>query len=146
MKNFKLKPIGIIHSSYKKPEDIPKEERKLIEGEIEIFKEFEDGLKDIDGFSHLIVIFVLHKSCGYNLQVTPPFDNEIRGVFATRSPYRPNPIGMTIVELLERKENILRVKGIDMIEGTPVVDIKPYLPGDRKENIKIGWLTGKIED
>jgi len=146
MKNFKLRPIGIIHSPYKDKEDIPKEDRELIEGRIEIFKEFEDGLKDIDGFSHLIIIFVFHKSYGYNLEVKPPFGDKIRGVFATRSPYRPNPIGMTIVELLEREGNILRVKGIDMIEGTPVIDIKPYLPGDRKENIKIGWLTGKIED
>ncbi len=143
---IKLKPIGIIHSSFKEIADTynEKDSGKNIEGEIEIFKEFEPGLKDIEGFSHLIVLFIFHKSEGYKLHVKSKFDDELRGVFATRSPYRPNPIGMTIVELIERKGNILKVRGVDMIEGTPVIDIKPYLSGDRKKKIKIGWLKGKF--
>ncbi|MFQ6083159.1 MAG: tRNA (N6-threonylcarbamoyladenosine(37)-N6)-methyltransferase TrmO [Candidatus Aminicenantia bacterium] len=148
---IKLKTIGIVHSPFKRKEDIPKEKYAYpggfdsVEGKLEIFKKYEGGLKDIEGFSHLIVIFIFHKSEGYKLYTKPLFDDELRGVFTTRSPYRPNPIGMTIVELVERKGNILKVKGIDMIEGTPIIDIKPYTPRDQKKEIKIGWLRDKIK-
>jgi len=112
-----------------------------IEGELEINDEFAEGLTDIEDFSHIIVIFGFHKAEGFKLLTTPFLDNTPRGVFATRSPHRPNPIGMTIVTIIERKHNILRVSGMDMFEGTPILDIKPYTQRDQKEEIEIGWLT-----
>lgn len=136
---FKLKPIGVVHSPFKKNEDIPREKCASvdgfadIEGEIEIFKEYEAGLKDTDGFSHLVVIFVFHKSQGYKLLTKPILDTRLRGVFSTRSPHRPNPSGMTVVKVIGRKGNILRVAGVDMIEGTPILDIKPYTSRDIKK-------------
>jgi len=145
-----IEPIGIIHSPFKRKEDI----RTLgfssatgfddVEGEIEIFKKYEKGLKDIEGFSHLIIIYFFHKIESYSLHVKPYLDKNLRGVFSTRHPKRPNKIGFTIVKLLERNKNILKVKGIDMIEGSPVLDIKPYTHRDKKENIKIGWLEGLL--
>jgi tRNA-Thr(GGU) m(6)t(6)A37 methyltransferase TsaA len=148
---IKFKPIGVVHSSFKKKEDIETEKFAhpqgfdSIEGELEIFKEYEAGLKDTEGFSHLIVIFTFHESEGYKLHTKPFLDEQLRGLFSTRSPNRPNPIGLTVVKVLERKENILRVKGIDMIEGTPILDIKPYTPRDQKSSIKYGWLEDKME-
>ena len=148
---IKLKPIGIIHSPFKKKEDV--ESKKYadpkgfdsIQGELEIFKEYEDGLKDIEGFSHLIVLFAFHKSEGYRLHTKPLLDNKLRGVFSTRHPNRPNPIGMTVVNVIERKGNFLKVSGIDMIEGTPILDIKPYTSRDQKSPIKLGWLENRMK-
>lgn len=146
-----LKSIGQVHSPFKNKQDIDPEKFAsrtsfdLIEGELEIYNEFAEGLKDIEGFSHIIVIFSFHKAEGFKLLTTPFLDDSLRGVFATRSPHRPNPIGMTIVKIIERKNNILRVSGMDMFEGTPILDIKPYTPRDQKEEIEIGWLTGKIK-
>jgi tRNA-Thr(GGU) m(6)t(6)A37 methyltransferase TsaA len=96
------------------------------EGEIEIFSEYEEGLEGIERYTEIEVIFVFHKSRGPKLKVKPPHDTEERGIFATRGPVRPNPIGLTVMELLERKGRFLRVKNIDMIDGTPVLDIKPH--------------------
>lgn len=147
-----IEPIGIIHSPFKRNEDI----RTLgfssatgfddVEGEIEIFKKYEEGLKDIEGFSHLIVIYLFHKIESHSLHVKPFLDSNLRGVFSTRHPKRPNRIGFTIVKLLERKKNILKVKGIDMLEGSPVLDIKPYTYRDMKDNVKIGWLEGLLKE
>lgn len=150
MKKYNLRPIGFIHSPYKKKKDVTTKKYaepegfRAVTGEIEIFKEYEPGLKDIEGFSHLIILFVFHKSRGFHLHVKPYLDNKLRGLFATRHPNRVNPIGLTIVELIERKGNILKVKGIDMVEGTPVIDIKPYTSRDQKSNIKMGWLDAKM--
>jgi tRNA-Thr(GGU) m(6)t(6)A37 methyltransferase TsaA len=151
-----LKPIGIIHTPYKKDGEAPHQAYKSEAiGKIEVFKEYEEGLKDVEGFSHLIILYMFHKPVkrsvkkehylnSRGLLVKPYLDDTLRGLFATRSPNRPNPIGLTIVELLERKENILQVKGIDMLDGTPLLDIKPYVPKfDQKDNVKIGWLEGK---
>jgi tRNA-Thr(GGU) m(6)t(6)A37 methyltransferase TsaA len=146
-----FKPIGQVHSPFKNKQEI--EPKKFasstgfdqIEGELEIDEEFSEGLSDIEDFSHIFVIFGFHKSEGYELLTTPLLDKTLRGVFATRSPHRPNPIGMTVLKIIERKNNILRVSGLDMIEGTPILDIKPYTPRDQKEDIKIGWLTNKIK-
>jgi len=148
---IKVKPIGIIHSPFKKKEDI--ESKKYadprgfdsIQGELEIFKEYEDGLKDIEGFSHLVVLFAFHKSEGYELHTKPLLEDTLRGVFSTRSPNRPNPIGMTVVNVIERKGNLLKVSGIDMIEGTPILDIKPYTSRDQKSPIKLGWLENRMK-
>lgn len=145
--NFELKPIGVIRSPYKTSAEIPiqaylSEE----EGEIEVINEYVEGLKDIEGFSHIVILYIFHKSQGYSLHVKPYLDTHLRGVFATRHPRRPNPIGISIVRLLERKGNILRIKGMDVLDGTPLVDIKPYvLQFDDRENIKMGWLEEKLE-
>ncbi|NIO48695.1 MAG: tRNA (N6-threonylcarbamoyladenosine(37)-N6)-methyltransferase TrmO [Candidatus Aminicenantes bacterium] len=147
---IKLKPIGIIHSPFKKKEDI--ESKKYadsrgfdsVQGELEIFKEYEKGLKDVEGFSHLIVLFAFHKSKGYRLHTKPLLGDTLRGVFSTRSPKRPNPLGMTVVNVIERNRNRLKVSGIDMIEGTPILDIKPYTSRDQKSPIKLGWLKNKM--
>ncbi len=146
-----FKPIGVVHSPFKNKQDIP--QRKFrgsdafdkIKGELEIFSEFKAGLKDIEGFSHLILLFNFHKSEGSKLFAHPPFDNQQRGVFATRSPNRPNAIGVTIVQLLGKKDNILQVAGIDVIESTPILDIKPYTNRDQKPDATFGWLTKKTE-
>jgi tRNA-Thr(GGU) m(6)t(6)A37 methyltransferase TsaA len=146
-----LKPIGRIRSPFKTKEDIEpkkyatKQGFEKIEGELEIEDEFAPGLTDIDGFSHIFVIFGFHKSEGFKLKTIPLLDDTPRGVFATRSPHRPNPIGLTVLKVVEKKGNIIRVSGMDMIEGTPILDIKPYTPRDQKEDIRIGWLTDKIK-
>lgn len=148
---MKLKSIGIVHSPFRKKEDINTKKYAdsrgfdLIQGELEIFKEYADGLKDTEGFSHLIVIFAFHQSERYNLHTRPFLDDHLRGVFSTRSPHRPNPIGMTIVKVNERKGNRVKVSGVDMIEGTPILDIKPYTPRDQKSPIQIGWLESKMK-
>ena len=143
---LKLKPIGIIHSSIKNTgaAPYPGYKSKAI-CRIEVFKEFKKGLKDIEGFSHIIIIFWFHKSQGYHLLVKTPWDDVLHGLFATRSPHRPCPLGLTVVELVARKNNILRVKGLDAIDGTPVLDIKPYIIStDERANVKSGWLEGKL--
>jgi len=148
---FKLKPIGIVHSPFKKKEDIDSKKYAdsggfdSVQGELELFKKFEDGLKDIEGFSHLVVLFAFHKSEGYRLHTKPFLDDTLRGVFSTRSPNRPNPLGLTVVKVIKRKGNSLKVSGIDMIEGTPILDIKPYTSRDQKSSIKLGWLEQKIK-
>jgi tRNA-Thr(GGU) m(6)t(6)A37 methyltransferase TsaA len=141
-----FEPIGIIHSPFKGQKDIPQRKRsdprgfEDVQGEVEVFENFEPGLDDIDGFSHLILIFVFHESLERNLYAHPPHDGKKRGIFATRSPHRPNPIGMTVVKLEGREKNILKISGLDMLEGTPVLDIKPYTPRDKKEEAAFGWL------
>ena len=135
----KIKPIGMIHSPYKSPEEVPRECEPTI-GDVVIFEEYEQGLQDIEGFSHLIILWIFHKSNGYSLLVKPLHHEDLHGVFATRHPNRPNPIGFTVVELLERKRNKLKIRGIDALDETPVIDIKPYTLRDIKEKTKTGWL------
>jgi tRNA-Thr(GGU) m(6)t(6)A37 methyltransferase TsaA len=151
-KVFHLKPIGIVHSPFKSRDDIPVAKSRDpqgfedVLGEVEVFKDFEPGLTDIDGFSHLLIIFIFHKSGERRLFAHPPFDGKRRGIFATRSPHRPNPIGMTVVKLEGREGNILKISGLDMLEGTPVLDIKPYTPREIKENVAYGWLDHLNEE
>ncbi len=110
-----------------------------------MFKEYEQGLEDIDGFSHLVLIYRFHRSKGFNLRVKPFLDDRVRGLFSTRAPRRPNQIGLSVVRLVKRLRNSLYVKGIDVIDGTPLLDIKPYVPDfGPGEKVKIGWLAGKI--
>jgi tRNA-Thr(GGU) m(6)t(6)A37 methyltransferase TsaA len=111
------------------------------EGELEILPEFEEGLRDIEGFSHLYVIWCFDRAEGYELTAHPPCDDRTHGVFATRSPLRPNPLALTVVQLLERSGNRLRVRGVDMLDGTPVLDIKPYLSSIPEEKLRRGWLA-----
>jgi len=141
-----FKPIGIVHSPFAEKEDIKKSRNidprgfETIQGELEIYAEFAEGLEDIDGFSHIILIFAFHKSREKELHAHPPFDDKRRGVFSTRSPHRPNPIGFSVLQLIRREENVLQVQGVDMIEGTPILDIKPYTPRDQKSGARFGWL------
>jgi len=136
-----LKIIGVVHSSYKTTADAPFQGNDKI-SKIEISKEYEGGLKDIEGFTHLHVFYWLHKSKGFSLLVTTPWDTIPHGLFTTRSPHRPNPIGHAVVELVEQKDNILSVRGLDAIEGTPVIDIKPYI---KKLDVKTDAISGWIE-
>jgi len=137
--NFILKPIGIVHSGFQTSEEIKVSQKAR--GEIEIYPEYEPGLKDIDGFSHLFVIWGFHLSEGDKLTAHPPYyPRQERGVFATRSPHRPNRSGLTIVKLLKREGRFLRVEGLDMAEGSPVFDLKPYTPKDQILEAKFGWL------
>jgi len=138
-----MQPIGHVRSPYKDTREIPKGlgAKHQAEGFLEIRAEFAPGLTDIEGFSHLIVIWEFDRSEGFNLVGTPPSDDRPHGVFATRSPRRPNPIGLTVVELLSRDGPVLRVRGIDMLEGTPILDIKPYLSNVPPERLRRGWLA-----
>ena len=136
-----LKIIGVVHSPYKTTADAPFQGNDKI-SKIEISKEYEGGLKDIEGFTHLHVFYWLHKSKGFSLLVTTPWDTISHGLFTTRSPHRPNPIGHAVVELVEQKDNILSVRGLDAIEGTPVIDIKPYI---KKLDVKTDAISGWIE-
>ncbi|MGB5925835.1 MAG: tRNA (N6-threonylcarbamoyladenosine(37)-N6)-methyltransferase TrmO [Dehalococcoidia bacterium] len=144
--SLELKPIGIIHSPYKARDEAPYQGYKSEEiSQIDVFEEFEQGLQDIDGFSHIIIIYWFHKSQGYRLLVKTPWDDILHGLFTTRSPHRPCPLGLTIVELVARENNILKVKGLDAIDGTPLLDIKPYVPGiDQRSVVRLGWLEGKL--
>jgi len=136
----KLQVIGFIQSPYKTLAQAPFQGNDQI-SKIELKNEFVDGLMDIDGFSHLHVFYWLHKSYDYNLIVKTPWDIKKHGLFTTRSPHRPNPIGYAVVELVDRNENILIVKGLDAIDGTPVIDIKPYIEKcDCKTKSFSGWL------
>jgi formylmethanofuran dehydrogenase subunit E len=135
-----LQPIGIIHSPFKDRKRCPPQGREEV-CRIEIFEQYAEGLKDIDGFSQLILLYWLHSTKDYSLLVKTPWDSEPHGVFATRSPNRPNALGFSVVELIEREGNKLKVKGLDALEGTPLIDIKPYLPEiDSKTNVRVGWV------
>ena len=143
MKSVTLNPIGVIRSPYTSTGEVPKGlgAKHDVEGTIEIRPELEKGLDDIEGFSHLYVIWIFDRvEGGVDLVAYPPSDNRPHGVFATRSPQRPNPLGLTVVELLERSGTVLRVRGIDMLDGTPVVDVKPYLSSVPSERLRRGWL------
>jgi tRNA-Thr(GGU) m(6)t(6)A37 methyltransferase TsaA len=138
-----MHPIGYVRSPYRNTHEIPKGlgAKHDTEGVLEIQPELEPGLLDIEGFSHLFVIWAFDRSAGFELVGTPPSDHRPHGVFATRSPRRPNPIGLTVVELLSRQGPVLRVRGIDMLEGTPILDIKPYLSAVPLEQLRRGWLA-----
>ena len=138
-----MQPIGYVRSPYRETRDIPKGlgAKHEAEGVLEIRGEFEAGLTDIEGFSHLFVIWAFDRSEECTLMATPPSDDRPHGVFATRSPRRPNPIGLTVVELLCRKGPALCVRGIDMLDGTPILDIKPYLSSVPPEHLRRGWLA-----
>jgi tRNA-Thr(GGU) m(6)t(6)A37 methyltransferase TsaA len=115
-------------------------------GQVEVFEKFAPGLQDILGFSHIILIYKFHKSRGYKLLVKPFLDNQHRGVFSTRYPRRPNQIGISVVQLLRQEDNVLFVKGIDVFDGTPLLDIKPYVPHfDAAQKVRLGWLESKRE-
>ena len=140
---YSMRDIGHARSPYKEPRNVPRGlgAKHDAEGVLEILPEFEAGLADIEGFSHLYVLWLFDRSQGFELTASPPSDNRTHGVFATRSPYRPNPIGLTIVELLRRDGPRLHVRGVDMLDATPILDIKPYLSSIAPEKLRRGWLA-----
>ena len=143
MNNWTMQAIGFVHSPFSKTDESPRGlgAQHEEEGWVELRPEFEAGLQDIDGFSHLYVLWVFDRSPGCDLVGTPPCDSHAHGVFASRSPRRPNPIGLTVVRLLGREGNRLRVRGVDMLDGTPILDIKPYLSSVPAAELKRGWLA-----
>ena len=140
--NLTMEPIGYVRSTYQETRDVPRGlgATHKADGTLEIREELEMGLQDIEGFSHLFVIWVFDRSEGYALLGAPPGEPVQHGVFATRSPYRPNPIALTVVEVLGRDGAKLQVRGVDMLDGTPILDIKPYSSSIPEEKLKRGWM------
>ncbi|MBW1879206.1 MAG: tRNA (N6-threonylcarbamoyladenosine(37)-N6)-methyltransferase TrmO [Deltaproteobacteria bacterium] len=145
---FVVRPIGVIHTPFEGAEGTPIQGAFSgdAEGTVEVAAEYADGLSDLEGFSHVILLFAFHRSRGYALRVTPYLDDVLRGVFATRAPRRPNPIGLTVVKLVAVEGHTLRVAGVDMLDGTPLLDIKPYVPAlDPRGEVTCGWLETRLE-
>ncbi len=144
-----LEPIGIIHTPFKTREGMPIQSigAKGVKGRIELNEEFVPGLADLEGFSHIILVYYFHKSIGYELLTRPFLDNVPRGVFATRAPKRPNAIGLSVVRNIKIEENIIHIENIDILDGTPLLDIKPYIPDfDVHKTEKFGWIERKTDN
>jgi len=147
MNEIKYRPIGVVHSPFKEPKGTPIQPAggKGIDGTVEVFPEYAEGLRDVEGFSHIILIYHFHLSKSLSLKVKPYMENKLRGVFATRAPNRPNPIGISVVRLTKIEGNILHVRDLDVVDGTPLLDIKPYVPEfDVREVNKTGWLEKEV--
>jgi len=148
MNEIVYKPVGIIHSPFKNPKGMPIQPTGAegVAGTVEVFQEYCTGLKDIEGFSHIILIYHFHLSDGYScsLEVRPYMDKNTHGVFATRIPGRPNPIGISVVRYVKVEGCMLHIQDVDILDGTPLLDIKPYVPDfDSRMTKRIGWLSGK---
>lgn len=140
---FSIHPIGVIRTPFSDLSGMPIQPSgaKGVKGTIELEKKYEQGLNDVDGFSHIILLYHFHKSKDFDLMVTPFLDKTRRGLFSTRAPRRPNPIGLSIVRVVKRQGNVLTIKDIDVLDGTPLIDIKPYVPQfDIKTEPRAGWL------
>jgi len=149
MNLIRYKPIGTVRSPFKEPCGTPIQPpgARGVEGTVEIFPEYKEGLKDIDGFSHIVLIYHFHLSDEFSLEVKPYLDDRIRGVFATRAPARPNPIGISIVRLVRVEGQRLLIRDVDIVDGTPLLDIKPYVPDfDSPEAERIGWLEKNLKE
>ena len=147
MSEIRYKPIGVTHSPFKKPSGVPIQPTAAegVKGSIEVFPEYADGLKDLDGFSHIILVYHFHLSKKPLLMVRPYMDEELHGVFATRAPSRPNPIGISTLHLLRVEKNMLHVEDLDIVDGTPVLDIKPFVPEfDVRKTSRVGWLEKNL--
>jgi tRNA-Thr(GGU) m(6)t(6)A37 methyltransferase TsaA len=136
-----LHPIGVIHSPFTDTSQTPiQASRSRARGMVEVYPEFSEGLQDLEGFSHIYLLYVFHESSGYTLLAKPFLDDQLRGLFATRYPFRPNPLGLSVVRLLSRKDSLLEIEGVDMLDGTPLLDIKPYVPEfDIRTGTRNGW-------
>jgi tRNA (adenine37-N6)-methyltransferase len=143
--NIVLTPIGLIHTPFKTPSETPiQSSRSTVEGKVEVFPEFVEGLLDIEAFSHLYLIYHLHQADQVHLWVEPFLDDQKHGVFATRHPFRPNHIGISIVQLVSRQENYLSICGVDMFDQSPLLDIKPYVPDfDVRQKVRAGWYENR---
>jgi tRNA-Thr(GGU) m(6)t(6)A37 methyltransferase TsaA len=141
--NISLTSIGIIHSPFSEPAQAPiQASRSTATGSVEVFPQFAEGLRDLNEFSHIFLLYLIDCPQGYDLSVKPFLDDQEHGIFATRYPCRPNPIGLSLVRLLRVDGNRLDIGGIDMLDGTPLLDIKPYVPDfDNRENAQIGWYV-----
>ncbi len=141
------KPIGIIRSPFKNPKGTPIQISisKEIEGKVIVYPEYAEGLKDLEGFSHLILIYHFHLSKNPSLLVKPFLDTEKHGVFSTHASSRPNPIGISVVKLIRVEDNILFIKNLDIIDQTPLLDIKPYIPEFNLDKTEIGWLKNNLD-
>ena len=142
--SIEFNPIGVIHSPFTEPKGTPIQPAGAadVEGSIEVFPEFVTGLADLGGFSHIMVFYHLHRSTGFSLSVVPYLDTQPRGLFATRAPRRPNPLGVSVVRLLAVDGGTLQVLGVDMLDGSPLLDIKPYVPQfDAPGEVRTGWLA-----
>jgi tRNA-Thr(GGU) m(6)t(6)A37 methyltransferase TsaA len=140
---IEYQPIGIIHSPFTELSGMPIQPAGAagIEGTVEVFSKYNDGLKDLEGFSHIIMLYHFHRSKGFKLHVVPFMDSRSRGVFATRAPKRPNPIGLSVIKLQKIQGNILYVENLDILDETPLLDIKPYVPAfDEETEVRTGWL------
>ena len=149
MQNIIYKPIGIIHTPINNPVGAPIQPigGKGIKGYVEIYTDYEACLKDLDGFSHIFLLYHFHLSKGYSAEVKPFMDDTLRGVFSTRAPKRPNPIGLSVVRLIKIEGRILQIEDLDIVDGTPLLDIKPYVPKvDAHEVERLGWLTDNNAD
>jgi len=138
-----MNPIGIIHTPFRQLEGMPIQPAGAagVKGTVEVFEKFRAGLKDLDGFSHIILLYIFHRSQGFKLEVIPYMDTQPRGLFATRAPKRPNPIGLSTVQLDRIENGNLHVRNADILDGTPLLDIKPYVPEfDDYARIRTGWL------
>jgi tRNA-Thr(GGU) m(6)t(6)A37 methyltransferase TsaA len=141
--NIEFRPIGVIHTPFSKPEGMPIQPAGAAgaTGTIEVLEEYQAGLKDLDGFSHIVLLYYFHRSRGFSLHVVPYLDTETRGLFATRAPKRPNPIGLSVVQLDKVENGLLHIRNVDMLDGTPLLDIKPYVPEfDAQVEARTGWL------
>jgi tRNA-Thr(GGU) m(6)t(6)A37 methyltransferase TsaA len=137
------RPIGVIHTPFKKIEGMPIQPSGAagVRGTVEVYPEYVEGLKDLDGFSHILLLYHFHRVKSAQLTVVPFLDTEPRGVFATRAPKRPNPLGISVVRLLRIEGSTLHVQNVDILDGTPLLDIKPYVPEfDRQPRFRLGWL------
>jgi tRNA (adenine37-N6)-methyltransferase len=139
--DFLMRPIGIIHSPFSDKDQTPiQAARSQALGQVQVFPEFIEGLDGLEGFSHIFLLYVFHASISYTLRVQPFLDDRTHGLFATRYPCRPNPIGLSVVELLGRKDDLLEIRGVDVLDGTPLLDIKPYVPDfDQRVDVRAGW-------
>ncbi len=141
-------PIGVVRSPFTDVKGMPIQPAGAEghQGRIEVSPEFGAGLKDIEGFSHVIVVYHFHRADGFTLTVTPFLDSEPHGVFATRAPRRPNPVGLSVLRLVRVEDCVLYVENVDILDGTPVLDVKPYVPGfDRPADARVGWLKKTIK-
>lgn len=139
-----FRPIGVIRSPFQEPAGMPIQPPGAagVEGRVELLPEFAPGLRDLDGFSHVILIYLFDRSAGFELEVVPFMDSAPRGLFATRAPRRPNPIGLSVVGLESVAGRILRIEGVDVLDGTPLLDLKPYVPAfDAPADCRTGWLA-----
>ena len=145
---IEINPIGIIHTPFTSTKGMPIQPAGAdgVKGTVELFEAFHQGLKDLDGFSHIILLYHFHRSSGFDLQVVPFMDSEPHGLFATRAPRRPNPIGISVVQLNRIENGVLHVQNVDILDSTPLIDIKPYVAKfDNVTNLRTGWLeqTGR---
>jgi tRNA-Thr(GGU) m(6)t(6)A37 methyltransferase TsaA len=142
---YAMKPIGVIHSPFVEKKNTPiQPTRSAFSGMVEVYPEYSDGLEGVEGFSHLILLYVFHRSSDYRLVVKPFLDDREHGLFATRYPDRPNPIGLSIVRLIKRAGSRIEIEGVDVLDGTPLLDIKPYVPDfDIRPDARSGWYENR---